>query len=237
MTIRHREGPKRDIARGTSFGSLASIMTGITIATSKPGRIWPTGYWKSLIDSFCRGGTKINPHLRYPAFSRYISPLVYEAKQRFVPTKQSQLVGEDDTAISSIRVIRVKPGADSLIFHSPAVPDSAGWPLFEFPYFGTIGSSKYEQQIKENRVALCAREQEFLCRPSTGLWLHFQLSTARRDRDLDNLADALMPLFNELLPNLGELRLSKSLPHVESTERLWVSTDFESNHAAAFGAG
>lgn len=40
-------------------------MIGVTISTSERGRLWPTEYWKTLIDSLCQGGAKHDPHVRY----------------------------------------------------------------------------------------------------------------------------------------------------------------------------
>jgi hypothetical protein len=212
-------------------------MIGITIATSKPGCLWPSAHWKPLIDSLCRGGAKSDPCLHYPALSRCLSPLVRETNGRFFPTSESKLARSDDTGVTFLQVIRVKTGADSLAFHPPNMPDTSGWPMFEFPYFGTIGDSKHERQTNENRLALAAREDELIRQPmAEGLWLHFQLSAERRDRDLDNLTDALMPFFNRLFPKLAEVRLSKAAPHIGSSERLWVSTAWAPFRAGELGA-
>jgi hypothetical protein len=206
-------------------------MIGVTIATSKHDRLWPTEHWKPLIDSLCRGGAKTDPRTCYPALSFCLSTFVCEANGRFYPTSASQLASGDDTATSFIRVIRVRAGGDSLTFHPPEVPDISGWPLFEFPYLGTIGSSKSESQSKQNRRTLASCEGELFQQPqATGLWLHFQLSATRRDRDLDNLADGLMSFFNKGLPQLAEIRLSKAAPHDGLSERLWVSIFHAPDH-------
>jgi hypothetical protein len=200
-------------------------MIGVTVATSKRGVLWSTEHWKPLIDSLCRGGAKHDPRLRYPALARYLSPLVREDDGRFFPTSESGLANSDDTAITFLRVVRVKDGEESLSLHHPQIPDTSDWPLFELPYFGTIGNSIQEAQTKSNRVALAARDHELVRHPAPhGLWLHFQLSSERRDRDLDNLGDALMPFFNRLFPKLDEIRMSKSMPHLGPSERLWTST-------------
>ena len=109
-------------------------------------------------------------------------------------------------------------------FHNPEMLGIQGCPLFEFPYFGTIGSSVQEAQTKANVASLRLRADELTrhTRP-TSLGLHFQLSTDRRDRDLDNLGDGLMPLFNGLFPGLVDIRLSKGPSQAGATERLWVS--------------
>ena len=57
-------------------------MIGVTVATSKRGRLWPTEHWKPLIDSLCRGGAKHDPRLRYPGLARYLSPPLFPVRIR-----------------------------------------------------------------------------------------------------------------------------------------------------------
>ncbi len=40
-------------------------MIGLEIKTSKKGRLWPTEYYKVLIDALTRGGAKHNPIEEY----------------------------------------------------------------------------------------------------------------------------------------------------------------------------
>ena len=199
-------------------------MSGLTIFTSKRGLLWPTAHWKCLIDSLCRGGAKHDPTLRYPLLANHLSSLVREDRGRFLPTATSSLATSDDTAITFLRIVRVPEGEDAMRLHDPEMLDIQRWPVFEFSYFGTTGSSVQEAQTKANVAALRLRTDELTRHPGpTSLWLHFQLSDTRRDRDLDNLGDGLMPLFNGLFPGLTEIRMSKAPPHVGPTECLWVS--------------
>jgi hypothetical protein len=197
---------------------------GVTIATSKRGLLWPTEYWKALIDSLCRGGAKHSPIDRYPLLASCLAPLVREHGGRFVPTAASSLATHDDTVITSLEIVRVKDGDDSVCFHEPVVPHIDGWACVEVPFFGTIGSRIQEAQTKANVATIRARAGELQrgVKP-TSLRLHFQLSSARRDRDLDNLGDALMPLFNGWFPGLTEVRLTKGRPQGGETERMWIS--------------
>jgi|SoiMethySBSTD1v2_1073268.scaffolds.fasta_scaffold178504_4 hypothetical protein len=198
-------------------------MIGVTIATSKQGLLWPTEHWKTLIDSLCRGGAKHNPIHRYPLLAQCLAPLVCEHGGRFLPTAASRLAASDDTAITSLKIVRVKDGEDSMGFHIPELPDVEGWSCLDVTYFGTIGSRVQEAQTKSNVAALRARANELKRgAKSTSLWLHFRLSSDRRDRDLDNLADALMPLFNGWFPGLTEIHLSKGPPQPGEIERMWL---------------
>ena len=200
-------------------------MIGVTIATSKRGLLWPTEHWKVLIDSLCRGGAKHNPLSRYPSLGECLAPLVRKDRGRFVPTVASGLATHDDTVITSLQIVRVKDADDSVRFHDPVLPHVDGWVCVEVPFFGTIGSRTQEAQSKENRATIRARAGELQRGvETTNLHLHFQLSKDRRDRDLDNLADALMPSFNRLFPGLTEVRMSKSPPQGGETERMWIGT-------------
>lgn len=58
----------------------------------------------------------------------------------------------DDTAITSLRVLRVKEGEDAVRLHDPVVPDVAGWPLLKVDYFGTMGSRPH---LIENALEDC----------------------------------------------------------------------------------
>ena len=97
-------------------------MIGVTIATSKRGLLWPTEHWKGLIDSLCRGGAKHSPIDRYPLLAECLAPLVHEYGSRFVPTVASSLSMHDDTVITSLQIVRVKDGHDSVCFHDPVPP-------------------------------------------------------------------------------------------------------------------
>lgn len=199
-------------------------MIGARIATSKRGSLWPTEHWKALIDSLCRGGAKHSPVDRYPLLALCLAPLVREHDGRFVPTVASRLATHDDTVITSLEIVRVEGGDDSVCFHEPEMPFIDGWACVEVPFFGTIGSRIQEAQTKANVATIRARAGKLQHGLTpTSLSLHFQLSSARRDRDLDNLGDALMPFFNGCLPGLTAVRLTKGRPQGGETERMWIS--------------
>jgi hypothetical protein len=119
----------------------------------------------------------------------------------------------------------VKDGEDAVQFHTPVLPYVADWSCLNVPFFGTIGSQTQEDQTRKNVAELRARANALkLGAKPTSLWLHFQLSSNRRDRDLDNLADALMPLFNGWFPGLAEIHLSKGPAQSDEVETMWMST-------------
>ncbi len=204
---------------------------GLTISTSKRGPLWRAEYWKTLIDSLCRGGAKHDPRLRYPAMATCLGPLVREDAGRFLPTSASTLAEHDDTAITSLRIVRVKDGEDAVRLHEPVLANVDGWPLLEVDFFGTIGSRKQEDETRKNLARLETRAEEIVREPSaTSLWLHFQLSAERRDRDLDNLGDGLMSLFNRWFPGLDEVQLSKGPARAGWSECMWIGA-----HRVRFG--
>lgn len=144
--------------------------------------------------------------------------------RRFRPSAESRLATHDDTAISFVWVTRVPDGEDAVRLHESMVLDMEGWSAFDFS-FGTIGSSVPEAQTTAILVMLRARADELTREPKpTSLRLHFQLSAQRRDRDRDNLGDALMPFCNELFPGVTGIRLSKGERKAGPTEWLCVST-------------
>ena len=94
--------------------------------------------------------------------------------------------------------------------------------MFEFEFFGTMGSRVQEEQTKRNVSKLREHAEELLREPRPSrLWLHFQLREDRLDRDLDNLGDALMPLYNGWFPGLGEVQLSKGPRRPCEKEYMW----------------
>jgi len=194
----------------------------IEIHTSKNGRLWPTEYWKTLIDSMAREGAKHDPIMRYPDLAESVEPFVELREGRHVPTSGSPLAKKDDVAISVIHVSRVPHGSEHISFGEVSLPDTSEWDSLPFPFFGTIGSSEYEAQTKENRDAIEKAWGDQLTEDASAkhLSLSFQLSAGRRDRDLDNLADALMPLFNSRLPSLDEILLLKEPPVEAGSEIL-----------------
>ncbi len=187
----------------------------IKISTSKRNRLWPAGHWKVFVDAVTRGGAKHDPRLEYPDLRTALDDLMEARNGRYWPKPGSPFSGADDSALKMLIVHRVKPGSESVRFVTCAVPDLSLWKQVEFPYFGTIGNSKYEAQTKRNREKLAS---SFTAPPSPAwLGLAFQLSQERlsargRDRDIDNLADALMPFFNRAVKRFEEIVLVKMPP-------------------------
>ncbi len=196
-------------------------MLTVEIQTSRRGRLWASSYWKTLFDAMCRNGAKQDPRRVYPDLAPNLRKLVVERGGRFHPSGKSLLAERDDVAVQVIRVRRVTHGHEGVCVRESAPPEVSGWRQVDVAFFGTIGDSKYEAQMKLNRAAL---EQVFqpICSP-VELWLGFRLSTDRRDRDLDNLADALMPFFNRWAPRIEDLRLVKLTPRLTEHETLWFS--------------
>jgi hypothetical protein len=166
-------------------------------------------------------GTKHIPIHRYPLLAECLAPLVREHGGRLVPTVASALAMSDDTAITSLRVTRVRHGEDFMHLNVPVLPDIEGWLPVEVRYFGTIGSSVQAAQTRALFAEIRLRTgmlREAV--KAASLRIHFQLSSNRRDRDLDNLGDALMPLFNGWFPGLADLHSSKGPRQPGETERM-----------------
>jgi len=201
-------------------------MTEITIAlhisTSMRRRLWPTEYWKPVVDAVTRGGAKRDPRLKCPDLRAVLDDLIEVRDGRYWPKHNSPFSVADDAALKMLIIQRVKPGSESVRFATCAVPDLSSWEQIGFPYFGTIGNSKYEAQTKRNREKLA---NSFTAPPSPAwLGLAFQLSQERlsargRDRDIDNLADALMPFFNRAVKRFEEIVLVK-MPPINSSEEI-----------------
>jgi len=182
-------------------------MLTVRIETSTPGRLWAPERWKGLSDALARGGAKHDPRKKYPDLATAVELLVEERSGRFFPRAGTALCADDDTAVRMVLVKRVAAGNESVSLETGTPPDVSGWSSRSFPFFGTIGDSKYEAQSKLNREALAP--VFFPPRGAGSLGLAFQLSCERRDRDVDNLADALMPFFNRRISRLHELVLVK----------------------------
>jgi hypothetical protein len=117
-----------------------------------------------------------------------------------------------------IIVNRVAPGDERVTLEVGILPDVSGWSSLRVPYFGTIGDSKSEAQSKLNREALA---RVFVTPADVrSLGLAFQLSCERRDRDIDNLADALMPFFNQRVTRLDQLVILKLERSLRAEETL-----------------
>jgi len=200
-------------------------MPGAEIWTSKSGRLWPTEYWKTLIDALSSGGSKYDPRLKYPDLARQLDAIVEVRGARYYPRAGTVLAIHDDTALRLVLVHRVETGDEGIVFGRAALPNTGCWVSISFPFFGTIGDTRYEVQSKLNCDAIAEQLKPQLrevARTST-LCLCFQLSANRRDRDLDNLADALMPLFNRHCEDLDHICLVKASAASQDTEVLRIA--------------
>jgi hypothetical protein len=197
------------------------LMIQISIGTSRPRRLWATEHWKTLFDSLSAKGAKHDPRLRYPELAPVLGELLEERTGRFYPKAATPFAEVDDCEVRMIQVERVPIGWEFVRFGDGHLPDTTGWRALEVPFFGTIGSSFYEEQSKCNSAALL-----FLGNPvavPVALKVGFSLSRARRDRDLDNLFDALSGAFNRLFSSIQELALFKTEPWAKECERLTFS--------------
>jgi hypothetical protein len=190
----------------------------VSFGTSKSGVLWPTGYWKDLVDSLAQRGARNDPRVKYPDLADALESLIEARNGRYYPRPGTALSGLDDAGVRMIRVRRAPRGSESVQVSHANRPDTTGWEMNEFPYFGTIGNSKYEAQSKANQLDLAKSiSQE---KRLEVLSLSFTLSLGRRDRDLDNLFDGLAPFFNRSFPALDEILLLKEDGWAGSSELL-----------------
>ncbi len=200
-------------------------MIGLEIRTSKQGRLWPTGYYKGLIDTLTRGGAKDNPLDRYPELASVLVPLVHERGSRFYPARQTLLSRLDDTALGVIVVRRVQGGDEAVSLGPVSMPRTIGWRAIKCDFFGTIGDSKSEAQSKKNRRTLEVQAEPSLEPHTNSVSMSFQLSGERRDRDLDNLVDPLIPFFSAHIQPLDFVCAVKEAPQPDGNEILRISQD------------
>jgi hypothetical protein len=192
--------------------------------------LWATNYWKCLFDSLCRKGSRHDPRREYPDLKEHLEHLIEERAGRFHPRIGTALCEHDDDKVRVIRMTRVAKGKEEIAFAPAWQPITSSWTRIESPFFGTPGDSKYEAQSKSNQEVLGKRiEQD---RDIRSLGLSFTLSQFRKDRDLDNLYDGLVKLFNKLYPKINELLLVKETPRPEQGEVLGVLSDVRSQVVA-----
>lgn len=171
-------------------------MVGLEIKTSKKGHLWPTGYYKVLIDALTRGGAKHNPIEKYPELANVLKDYVCERGGRFYPRDNSPLTRLDDVALDAIIIHRVEHDKEGILIGSVENIRTDTWHEFTFDYFGTIGNSKAETQSKLNRQVLELETAAILIPHVNCISLSFQLSIHRNNKDIDNLVDPLIPFFS-----------------------------------------
>lgn len=213
---------------GTMFFRGPTPLKHVEIATSKRGQLWPSQYWKGLVDAIARRkGSKKDPRLLYPDLSEVVDKLIDFREARYFPKSDGPLANHDDAAVSVITVRRVSTGKETVRIGHSRLPKCILGLRFEFPYFGTIGHSKYELQTKLNRQRIIAEAPSILAAANQrrAICLSFCLSRSRRDRDLDNLADALFPAFNAQCPLVDQITLIKLPPANSTLEVLGFGAD------------
>jgi hypothetical protein len=112
---------------------MTETITALKISTSKRGRLWPTEYWKPLVDAVTRGGAKHDPRLKCPDLRAALDDLMEVGDGRYWPRAGSPFSGTDDVALRLLAVCRVKPGSESVRFESCELPDFSSWEQIGLP--------------------------------------------------------------------------------------------------------
>lgn len=199
-------------------------MIGVEIRTSKKGALWPSQHYKSLIDALARGGAKRNPIDKYPDLANAINKLVVEKKCRYSPNTKTPLASKDDNAIKLISIQRVRDGDESIRIGIVKMPVTYEWNQIPVNFFGTIGNSKYEAQTKKNRRLINDILDIRTDNWTENVCISFQLSTHRKDRDLDNLVDAIIPEFNSKIKKIHKILVIKEDACESGIELLRISS-------------
>ena len=190
----------------------------LKIQTSKSGRLWPTEYYKTLVDALSEGGSSNNPQEKYPDLRSAITNKIVERMRRYFLAIDSPLADYDDVALRVISIKRVKQGDELIQISHVNLPNTSGWDIVPVKYFGTIGNSKYEAQSNKNRELIAAA----LTAPPHDLYrkiyFSFQLSNKRKDRDLDNLVDAIIPMISKTINPLDQIVAVKEDSSPKSNE-------------------
>ena len=177
-------------------------MIGLEIQTSKQGRLWPTGYYKTLVDALAKGGARKNSQIIYPDLTKTIGEQIVERMGRYYLAIDTPLAQCDDVAVRVISILRVEQGNESIRIGHVNLPVTDGWEKVSVEYFGTIGNSKYEAQSKKNRALITNALAMSPSKLSGKICFSFQLSNQRKDRDLDNLVDAIIPAISKTIDPL-----------------------------------
>jgi hypothetical protein len=199
-------------------------MISLQIVTTRSGLLWPTEHWKCLIDALFMKGSNADPRTKYRDLLN-LNDLVQDRSGRFLPVDGLISSKCDDTQLRLIHVHRgTSENGGVSIFNTSDLPDTKSWFVVEVPCFGTIGDRKSELQIADNRNTV----QQIWPSDwpqSDHLSLEFRLSSDRSDRDIDNLADGIMPFFSGKFPNLQALRMFKSTHNGSDSESLRISSE------------
>jgi len=131
----------------------------------------------------------------------------------------------DDVALGVISILRVEQGNESIRIGHVNLPVTNGWEQVQIEYFGTIGNSKYEAQSKKNRALIADALAISLHEWSGKICFSFQLSNQRKDRDLDNLVDAIVPVITKTVDPFDHMIAIKEYFRPESNEMFRVSSN------------
>jgi hypothetical protein len=207
--------------------AVVETMLAVEIRTSKSGRLWPTGYWKTLFDSLACKGSKNDPRIANRDLTEFLEPQTQPRTGRYFLHLCSPLAEHDDSTVQFISVFRVPAGTESITVGRVLLDWDAWSPPIDVPYFGTIGNSKYEAQSKLNGVKIIAQCEALFdrCLVSRSLGLGFQMSNERRERDLDNLGDGLMTAINARCKSIDHLCLVKLEPVICNQEFLRLTSE------------
>lgn len=202
----------------------------VDIKTSKKGRAWPSQYWKTLFDSIFKAGSKNNPLKKYLSLSdKFNNKYILDIKSRHHLNIDRSCKKHDDSEIYFIRIEKVNEKKDSVFIKKiTKINTDDNWREIEFPSFGTIGNKKYEKQIKQNRTELEKKYGDLLSSNSKSNFLILKFILNNKKKDLDNLADAIMPFFNKYLKDLSCLVLIKDQGNNMNKEKLQFSLDNKS---------
>ncbi len=202
----------------------------VHIQTSIAGNLWTVELWKVLIDALARKGSKSNPCHRYIDLAPFLQEYLSHIEGRYFLQGINNDSFGDDSKIRSIVIKKCTKGSERVRCAMARLEGASQCIGIEFHYFGTIGDSKYEEQSKANReklkLELAERFERWNAqeRPKA-LTLWFQLRDGKKDRDLDNLADALMPTISDKIKGIDMIRLVKLNCSKANNEQLYINCE------------
>jgi len=199
----------------------------LEIKTSKSNLIWPSGYWKTLIDSIFKNGSINNP-VSYLDLKQYLGDKVSFNSSRYYIELSRYSSNNDDSSLKAISIEKVTSGSEKLVLKQidKIDPSKNNFSEIDFDYFATIGNKKYELQTRKNREKLNNSYKDTFLKNKDILYLSlfFKLQkNNRRDRDLDNLVDAIIPEFNKYFHGVKKIFVCKDIKNNLDRETLYFS--------------
>lgn len=183
---------------------------GFEIKTRKRGTLWPTNHYKILFDAITKKGAKKSPFLLNPELAIPLMDWTCEADGRFMPRPSTPMEHLDDVHLSFIGIEKTVVDEPQIRFTEKADGLLQSQSRFEFPFHGTTGNSKYENQTKLNLLLVDSEIPKQQLQSACALSLYFHQSPERKNRDLDNLVDAVIPFFNKRMPSLKRITAVKT---------------------------